>query len=183
MAVDVSDSDALSEAGLEASPEAARGDGVESASSGTSVASVRARVSQSTCGRFVAWLSMRFRLDPAAAPLILGLGVTLTVLFFISLTGFVRALRDQRKDWKHTKKQFRKHPAVSAEAEQAEGVLPFPYASVCSEWWLSPGMQAEWFSNVRARYYQDWYEIWEPDVQFDLGVGQGRKRVRTSHLF
>lgn len=79
-------------------------------------------------------------------------------------------LRDERTKWRHRITRNRRNPAVSAEAKNAINAINFPYITICSEWWTESGMRKEWFSDMSAIYYEDWFELEEPDTQRDLPV-------------
>ena len=59
--------------------------------------------------------------------------------------------------------EARKSPPLSTENAIALGKVRFPTVALCSEWFISPGMNNTWFDDVEAGHYPDWSDLTEPE--------------------
>mmetsp|Transcript_17057 Transcript_17057/g.39982 ORF Transcript_17057/g.39982 Transcript_17057/m.39982 type:complete len:379 (+) Transcript_17057:446-1582(+) len=54
----------------------------------------------------------------------------------------------------------RSDPPISVTRQNAVNRVHFPYLTLCSWEFLSPGMREDWFSNADAHLYHDWSDIY-----------------------
>jgi len=76
------------------------------------------------------------------------------VLLGILVYGITKAVISSLKE--------QEDPIIETEYVRQPRGQPFPYITLCSLWFVDPGLQESWFSNIEAKYYVDWEEL-EPE--------------------